>query len=306
MIDLQQRDFYLKNKDGEIRNLLYDNGGNPLPPFLNTPNGLGFEFDVDFREIETSRVITDIRNNYVDITGELIFPSYGDYRDFVLWVERSQTRFDVELQPENVLRLYYTTNNDDYFSDAYYDVFISKIEKSEKTFEDGLLRCNVTFKKLSNIKKDYVYSVSNFGDAPPAPTFPLPTPGSNHIVFSPALTNEVTMKIPNPSNMTIPVQIKFKGLYTNPYWENKANGLKGKYMVQSLLQSSYILADARPLAKVIHNGINAFDKCSPYYENLLLLEPGMNEIKIILNDPYNGTVGVCEVTIEGELEAFTI
>jgi hypothetical protein len=306
MRDLIQRNFYLKNRFGEIRNLLYDETGEALPPFFHTPDGLGFEFNVTTREIGNTLVITDILNNYVDISGELIFKDYISYESFVLWVENSQVHEEVILKPENYLRLYYQTTNNELSENAYFDIFISKIQKGEKSQDDGLLRCSVIFKKLSNIKKDVIYTVSNFGEVGPQPTFPLPTPQTNFIEFNKSMTNVITMQVTNPSNVNIPVQIKFKGSYTNPSWENITNNSKGQYMVQSALSTNVLIAEARPIVYVEENNINIFDKCAPYYQNLLHLSPGMNELKIILNSVTSGEIGLCEVTVTAELEAYTI
>jgi hypothetical protein len=114
------------------------------------------------------------------------------------------------------------------------------------------------------------------------------------------------MQVLNPSNVNIPVQIKFKGAYTNPKWENVTNKLKGQYMVQSSLQTNVLIAEARPIVYVTENGINIFSKCAPYYQNLLYLSPGVNEIKITLNGVTTGDISLCEVTISAELEAYTL
>lgn len=302
--DLNKRNFYLKNKDGEIKDLLYGVDGYKMPPFFHEPQGLGFSLDFETIIKSNRKVITSVTNNFEPITGQLFFGGYEEYRSFCLWIEFSQkSSVKNRIQP---IKLFYETtlSENEFFQDNYYDVVVKNFQKGEKN-EYGYVVCDVEFEKLSNIKKEKVYVVSNLVGEKPPTTFPLPTTGSAFIKFGGEPTNELNLVLDNPSNMQIPCQIQFKGVYTDPYWHNKTNNLKGQYLVTSELESTVLIAEARPFEYVTENGVNIFNKLAAGYTNLLFLEPGDNKIDIKVNAT-DLVVGYCEVTISYEVEALSL
>lgn len=109
--------------------------------FLNNPSGLGFRRRIDTEKVGNSKLVTTQEFDLVPIEGELCFhalgngPKYEDYQRFVQFIKYKP------------LELHYQTPN---VLDSFYcDVIITKLDKSEVSKDDSLLRCPITFERLT-------------------------------------------------------------------------------------------------------------------------------------------------------------
>lgn len=122
--------------------------------FLNAPTGLGFKRNFTSITVGNSELVTSQQFQLTDVQGELLFmqdtngSKYEDYQKFVQFAK---------FKP---LELHYQTPNN--LTSYHCDVIFTQIDKSE-TGQDGILRCPVTFHRLTEwlTDKDEFYLFDN-------------------------------------------------------------------------------------------------------------------------------------------------
>ena len=113
------REFSLKNSIGNTWDL------NDLGSFFTEPDGLGFEYDVDYQQIGNIFIKLQDDMKQKEPSGQIKFSSYEKYREFCLFIQHKP------------LVMEYTTPAGNFLM----DVSIDKLEKSE--LETGGLFCNI-------------------------------------------------------------------------------------------------------------------------------------------------------------------
>lgn len=144
------RKLWIINSLGNKYDLTDDNSKG----FLNTPNGFGFNRVYSSQQIGNSEIVISQQFQLTDISGELLFYNgdngnkYQAYQDFIQFVKYKP------------LELHYQTPNE---LDSYYsEVLFTQVDKSEVS-EDGILRLNVVFHRLTQwlTDKDYTIKLTN-------------------------------------------------------------------------------------------------------------------------------------------------
>lgn len=137
---INYRKFWLINAKGE-RYDLTDKDVNHT--FFNIPEGLGFQRKYTSERIGNSEIILSQEFSFLDVTGEIVFFNvnnsliYQDYQAFISFI--SFTPLELHYQTANVLE-----------PDAFYcKVIITTLDKSEISYEDNIMRCPITFHRLS-------------------------------------------------------------------------------------------------------------------------------------------------------------
>lgn len=108
--------------------------------FLNDPQGLGFARDYSSLIVGNSELVTSQQFRLTDVQGELMFlqptngAKYEAYQNFIQFAK---------FKP---LELHYQTPNN--LTSYHCDILFTQIDKSE-VGEDGILRCPVTFHRLT-------------------------------------------------------------------------------------------------------------------------------------------------------------
>lgn len=108
--------------------------------FLNAPTGLGFKRNFTSITVGNSELVTSQQFQLTDVQGELLFmqdtngSKYEAYQKFIQFAK---------FKP---LELHYQTPNN--LSSYHCDIIFTQIDKSE-TGQDGILRCPITFHRLT-------------------------------------------------------------------------------------------------------------------------------------------------------------
>ena len=109
--------------------------------FLNNPSGLGFRKIIKTEKVGNSKLVTTQEFDLIPIEGELCFHGdtnglrYEDYWKFVQFIKYSPITF------------YYQTPNT--LTSYYCEVLITRLDKSEVSYSDSILRCPITFERLT-------------------------------------------------------------------------------------------------------------------------------------------------------------
>ena len=119
--------------------------------FLSFPTGLGYSNDIQFIQIEND-FIADIKKiAQGQISGELIFKKYDNFKKFIDFIEGAED-----------LRLVYRIPLENETIEYYKDIDVSTVEKGEFG-TDGVLRIPITFmcKSLWYEAKEVVYNIDS-------------------------------------------------------------------------------------------------------------------------------------------------
>ena len=125
-----------------------------LDVFLNTPQGLGFRRTYSKITVGNSELVTSQQFQLTDVQGELLFmgntngEKYESYQKFVQFAKYKP------------LELHYKTPNN--LLSYHCDIIFTQLDKSE-VGQDGILRCPVTFHRLTEwlTDQDEVYVFNN-------------------------------------------------------------------------------------------------------------------------------------------------
>lgn len=100
---------------------------------LNSPEGLGYGYDIQYSQIGNNFIQNIRKLIQGQISGELIFKKYDNYKKFVDFVEATK-----------YLRFVYRVPFEGGYTEYFKDIDISNIDKGEK-------RKRWFFKSISNI-----------------------------------------------------------------------------------------------------------------------------------------------------------
>jgi len=124
------REFYIENETGQRFSMMNVEEG----CFLSSPNGLGYSYDIQYAQIGDNFIQNIRKLKQGQITGELIFDKYDNYKKFISFIESAEyLKF--------LYRVPFETGIVEYFK----DVDIVNVEKSE-------IRSRWSFKSASNIQ----------------------------------------------------------------------------------------------------------------------------------------------------------
>lgn len=141
------REFYIENELGQRFSMM----DIEKCCFLSSPTGLGYSNDIQFIQIEND-FIEDIKKiAQGQISGELIFKKYDNFKKFIDFIEGA-----------NELKLVYKVPLESETIEYYKDVNVSTVEKGEFG-TDGVLRIPITFmcKSLWYEAKELVYNIDS-------------------------------------------------------------------------------------------------------------------------------------------------
>lgn len=288
MINEITRNFKLVSNNGATVELL---GSIGATPFLHSPDGLGFEYDVTTSRIYNNKLVTGIDNTFRNITGELIFSSYDEFNKFKYFVQSSQKRDNILFNTKKTLKLYYTTQQNEVPVETYFDVFVTKIDLSEKEL-NGLLICPVIFERLSNLKEDIEKTYQNAIDITYPDTYPLPTPTSNYITYGNNNTTRLSFDLDNTSNIDIPVYFEIAGEYHNPIFENTTTGNSGGYNIDN--SDGILKVDPYYPQSMTQDGTDITAHQDNSKDNFLIVKPGINKVlfDVSPNQPISNPVTI--------------
>ena len=139
------REFYIENEKGQQFSMMdIENSC-----FLNSPSGLGYSYNIEYSQIGDNFIQNIRKITQGQISGELIFKKYDNYKSFVDFIESAES-----------LKFVYKIPSEDGYREYFKDIDISSVEKSE--IEEGnILRVPVNFncKTLWYEAKDVVITI---------------------------------------------------------------------------------------------------------------------------------------------------
>lgn len=141
------RKFWLINSLGNRYDLTEHNSA-----FLYMPEGLGFQRQYTSLMIGNSELVTSMQFVMTDIKGELLFnfgsngDDYNEYQNFI------------QFSKYKPLELHYQTPNE--LKSYYCDILFIQADKSEISYEDGMLHVPFVFHRLTQWLDDEAYNVT--------------------------------------------------------------------------------------------------------------------------------------------------
>lgn len=141
------REFYIENGLGQRFSMM----DIEKCCFLSSPTGLGYSNNIQFIQIENDFIEDIKRIAQGQISGELIFKKYDNFKKFIDFIEGTED-----------LRLVYKIPLENETIEYYKDIDVSTVEKGEIGI-DGVLRIPVTFmcKSLWYEAKEVVYNIDS-------------------------------------------------------------------------------------------------------------------------------------------------
>lgn len=110
------REFYIENETGQRFSMMNIEEG----CFLSSPTGLGYSYDTQYSQIGNDFLQNIRKLTQGQISGELIFKKYDNYKKFVDFIESAI-----------FLKLVYKIPFENGFTEFFKDIDISNIDKSE-------------------------------------------------------------------------------------------------------------------------------------------------------------------------------
>ena len=111
------REFNIENELGQRFSMMNIENG----CFLNEPSGLGYGYDTQYSQIGDNFIQNIRKIQQGQISGELIFKTYDNYKNFIDFIESA-----------NYLKFVYKVPYEDSYTEYFKDIDISTIEKTEK------------------------------------------------------------------------------------------------------------------------------------------------------------------------------
>lgn len=141
------REFYIENELGQRFSMM----DIEKCCFLSSPTGLGYSNDIQFIQIENEFIENIKKIAQGQISGELIFKKYDNFKKLVDFVEGAEN-----------LKLVYKLPLENETIEYFKDIDIATIEKGEIGI-DGVLRIPITFisKSLWYEAKEVVYNIDS-------------------------------------------------------------------------------------------------------------------------------------------------
>lgn len=187
------RKFNLTNAKGKKLDL------NSSASFFYNPEGLGFSYNNEYKRAENQFIEIDSILEQKNIRGVLKFNNYGDYTDFVKFVQAKPLVLEYIPEDGNVYKL---------------SCKVKDLDKTEKG-EGQWLHCSVSFEGLGQWYR-YIYLETD-PDAK-GKTYDYKYP----FKYSSASQNTVVFE--SESSLSSPVTITFLGAVKNPSWSHYING----------------------------------------------------------------------------------
>lgn len=187
------RKFYLNNANGEQIDL------NKFTHFLQNPSGLGMERKVTYEQVGDFFIELVNEGKQKVIEGELFFPTYEEYRNFVRFAEKAP------------LTLIYVID-----SIFYIDVTLNRIQKTEKKV--GGLYCKIRL--VANSSFYQKYEIRNDGSEALGKVY--------NYQYNYTYTNSQasTIQFNVNSNMDCPTKMTIIGPAINPSWTYRLNDIE--------------------------------------------------------------------------------
>lgn len=110
------REFYIENETGQRFSMMNVEEG----CFLSSPSGLGYSYDIQYAQIGNDFIQNIRKLTQGQISGELIFKKYDNYKKFIDFVESTE-----------ILKFVYKVPFENGFTEYFKDIDISNIEKGE-------------------------------------------------------------------------------------------------------------------------------------------------------------------------------
>lgn len=186
------REFRLKNAIGNEWDL------NDRSSFLQDPDGLGFEYDVEYQQIGNIFIKLTDNMKQKEASGQIVFKTYNRYHYFCLFIQHKP------------IVLQYTTQAGTFNM----DVSIDRLDKSE--LDTGGLYCDVRIIGLSTFYK--VIRAENDGSIVAGKIYPY----SYNYRYSDYSQGAVQFE--SDSVLDSGVKITILGPCTNPSWTHYING----------------------------------------------------------------------------------
>lgn len=144
------REFYIENETGQRFSMMDIEKG----CFLSSPSGLGYSYDIEYAQIGDNFIQNIRKLTQGQISGELIFKEYDNYKSFVDFIEGATT-----------LKIVYKVPFKDGYTEYFKDVDISSVEKGE-IGTDGVLRVPVILncKSLWYEAKEVIYTIDSISN----------------------------------------------------------------------------------------------------------------------------------------------
>ncbi len=141
------REFYIENGLGQRFSMM----DIEKCCFLSSPTGLGYSNNIQFIQIENDFIEDIKRIAQGQISGELIFKKYDNFKKFIDFIEGLED-----------LKLVYRIPLENETIEYYKDIDVSTVEKGEFGI-DGVLRIPITFmcKSLWYEAKEIVYNIDS-------------------------------------------------------------------------------------------------------------------------------------------------
>lgn len=199
------REFWLKNGNNEVLSLMQKNS------FFHNPNGLGFELNLATESIGDVRVIKEVSNNFVPITGEIKFFGtqkriYDSYEEFAHFI--------------SVKPLFFYYQSTSFSRPVTCEVLVTSLQKGE-IGEDHVLTCPITFERLTHwLDDDYSTLKLKRKVEKGGKNFPLSRPYK----YVPLDTSNV--RVENTGNKEAPMIVEIIGAVKNPQFSVYTQGGK--------------------------------------------------------------------------------
>ena len=110
------REFYIENETGQRFSMMDIEKG----CFLSSPMGLGYSYDIQYSQIGNDFIQNIRKLMQGQISGELIFKKYDNYKKLVDFIESAE-----------FLKLVYKVPFENGLTEYFKDIDISNIEKGE-------------------------------------------------------------------------------------------------------------------------------------------------------------------------------
>ncbi len=265
------RQFYFVNDNGQRYQL--QNGTNKT--FLWEPGGLGFEYDIDYKESDGFFFNMNTAVAQVAKTGTLVFHGtdpYGEYKTLMDYLAHSTG-----------LRLAYAPKTQWY----YVDIDIESVDKTEIEL-DGTLQCSIVMMPKTPFYLPYELNIDLSGDL--GVSIKQYDYEYNYQYSNTAVAGEITFTI--PAQMDSGLEITIPGAISAPEMVFYANGTKiGEIDLSSISVQlgEYVRYSSVPLSAGIYlysggveSDITAQVGLNADYPTFFLLPPNKT-IRAVLN-----------------------
>ena len=278
------RQFYFVNNDGQRYQL--QNG--TTKTFLWQPGGLGFGYDISYKESDGFFFNMNQSVEQVAKTGVLVFHGTDPYSDYKALMDY--------LAKSTGLRLAYAPKNNWY----YVDIDIESVDKTEIEL-DGTLQCSIVMMPKTPFYLPYEMNIDLSGDL--GTSIKQYDYKYDYIYSNTAVAGEIEFEI--PAQMDSGLEITIPGAISAPSMEFFANGVKigeidltsisvqvGEYVRYSSIPISagvYLYSGGAEADITSQIGLNAD------YPTFFLLPPNQTIKAVLQADVLTGTTASIKV-----------